>query len=86
MPRSRCSRHQQRQWQGHFARLLAQALLCSGAEDAEHKPCGACRGCKRFLSRTHPDLIKRLFEVEVPEIADGTVLIHSVAREAGNGL
>ncbi len=37
-----------------------------------------------ILSRTHPDLIKRLFEVEVPEIADGTVLIHSVAREAGS--
>ncbi len=47
-----------------FARLLAQALLCSGAEDAEHKPCGACRGCKRFLSRTHPDA---LFPAPLPK-------------------
>ncbi len=36
------------------------------------------------LSRTHPNFIKRLFESEVPEIQDGTVIIHSVAREAGS--
>lgn len=36
------------------------------------------------LSRTHPGLVKRLFELEVPEIEDGTVLIKSVAREAGS--
>lgn len=35
------------------------------------------------LSRTHPGLLKRLFEMEVPEIGDGTVEIKSVAREAG---
>lgn len=35
------------------------------------------------VSRTHPDLIRRLFEVEVPEIYDGVVEIRSVAREAG---
>ena len=37
-----------------------------------------------MLSRTHPGLVKRLFELEVPEIADGTVIIQSMAREAGS--
>lgn len=37
-----------------------------------------------LLSRTHPGLVKRLFEIEVPEIQDGTVLIRSIAREAGS--
>lgn len=36
------------------------------------------------LSRTHPNFVKRLFELNIPEIADGTVIIHSVAREAGS--
>jgi N utilization substance protein A len=36
------------------------------------------------VSRTHPGLLKRLFEIEVPEIYDGTVEIKSVAREAGD--
>jgi N utilization substance protein A len=36
------------------------------------------------VSRTHPGLLKRLFEKEVPEIYDGTVEIRSVAREAGD--
>ena len=36
------------------------------------------------ISRTHRDLIKRLFELEVPEIGDGTVEIKSVSREAGS--
>ncbi len=36
------------------------------------------------LSRTHPNFIKRLFETEVPEIKDGTVIIHGIAREAGS--
>ncbi len=35
------------------------------------------------MSRTHPNLLKRLFEKEVPEIFDGTVEVMSVAREAG---
>ena len=35
------------------------------------------------VSRTHPDLIRRLFELEVPEVYDGVVEIRSVAREAG---
>lgn len=41
------------------------------------------KGPQIFLSRTHPGLLKRLFEQEVPEIYDGIVEIRSVAREAG---
>ncbi|MBI2637687.1 MAG: transcription termination/antitermination protein NusA, partial [Candidatus Sungbacteria bacterium] len=37
-----------------------------------------------FLSRSHPRLIKKLFEIEVPEIASGTVEIKAIAREAGS--
>ena len=42
------------------------------------------KGPQVFVSRTHPDLVKRLFEQEVPEIYDGTVEILSIAREAGD--
>ncbi|MCT8976819.1 transcription termination factor NusA [Clostridium sp. CX1] len=42
------------------------------------------KGAQIVISRTHPGLIKRLFELEVPEIFDGTVEIKSVAREAGS--
>lgn len=42
------------------------------------------KGPKVFVSRTHPELVKRLFEFEVAEIKDGTVEIKSVAREAGS--
>ncbi|QQD85716.1 transcription termination factor NusA [Jeotgalicoccus sp. ATCC 8456] len=41
------------------------------------------KGPQIFVSRTHPNLLKRLFEDEVPEIFDGTVEVMSVAREAG---
>ena len=37
-----------------------------------------------LLSRTHYGFVKRLFELEIPEINDGTVMIYSVARDAGN--
>jgi len=42
------------------------------------------KGPQIFVSRTHPNLLKRLFELEVPEIFDGLVEIKSVAREAGD--
>ncbi|TYS46670.1 transcription termination factor NusA [Bacillus infantis] len=42
------------------------------------------KGPQIFVSRTHPGLLKRLFEIEVPEIYDGTVEIKSVSREAGD--
>lgn len=41
------------------------------------------KGPQVMVSRTHPGLVKRLFELEVPEIFDGTVEIKSIAREAG---
>ncbi|MFH8613484.1 transcription termination factor NusA [Streptomyces sp. NPDC017979] len=42
------------------------------------------RGPSVTLSRTHPNLVKKLFELEVPEIADGSVEIAAIAREAGH--
>ena len=42
------------------------------------------RGPLVTLSRTHPGLVKRLFELEVPEVQDGTVVIKNVTREAGS--
>ena len=42
------------------------------------------RGPQVLISRTHPGLVKRLFELEVPEIFDGTVEIKSISREAGS--
>ncbi|NLR32265.1 transcription termination factor NusA [Levilactobacillus tujiorum] len=44
----------------------------------------ATKGPQVFVSRTHADLLKRLFEQEVPEIFDGTVEIMAIAREAGD--
>ncbi len=44
----------------------------------------ATKGPQVLISRTHPGLVKRLFELEVPEVYDGTVEIRSVAREAGS--
>jgi N utilization substance protein A len=41
------------------------------------------RGPKVTISRTHPGLVKRMFEMEVPEVYDGTVEIKAIAREAG---
>ncbi|MCB1194834.1 transcription termination/antitermination protein NusA [bacterium] len=43
----------------------------------------AARGPEIILSRTHPSLVQKLFELEVPEIAEGTVRIKAVSREAG---
>lgn len=42
------------------------------------------KGPQVFLSRSHPGLVKKLFELEVPEIQDGTVEIMGIAREAGS--
>ena len=44
----------------------------------------APKGPKILVSRTHPELVKRLFEAEVAEVKDGTVEIKSIAREAGS--
>ena len=45
---------------------------------------GESRGPIVTLSRIHPNFVKRLFELEIPEIQDGTILIKGVAREAGS--
>ncbi len=42
------------------------------------------RGPRVLISRTHPGLVKRLFETEVPEIYDGTIEIKAVSRQAGS--
>ena len=42
------------------------------------------RGPIVTLSRTNPHFVKRLFEIEIPEIADGTVVIHNISREPGS--
>ena len=42
------------------------------------------KGLQVFVSRSHPDLLRRLFEQEVPEIYNGEVEIVSIAREAGD--
>ena len=42
------------------------------------------RGVNVFVSRSHPEMIKRLMEQEIPEVYDGTVIVKSVAREAGD--
>lgn len=44
----------------------------------------AARGPMVKVSRTHPNLVRRLFELETPEIADGQVEIHNVSREPGS--
>ncbi|EHN58956.1 transcription termination factor NusA [Oenococcus kitaharae] len=44
----------------------------------------ATRGPQIYVSRTSPELVKRLFEQEVPEVYDGVVVIESIAREAGD--
>lgn len=51
-----------------------------GKADSKNKNAGA----QVIVSRTHPDLVKRLFEQEVVEIKDGTVVIKGIAREAGS--
>ena len=74
-----------------------EALLPSGervpGEDYSHGTRIKClvisvrkgmRGPQVMLSRTHPNLVKKLFALEVPEIADGTVEIVGLAREAGH--
>ncbi len=45
---------------------------------------GETRGPLVNLSRVHPNFVKRLFELEIPEIQDGTILIKGVSREAGS--
>ena len=45
---------------------------------------GEMRGPLVTLSRVHPNFVKRLFELQIPEIQDGTVIIRGISREAGS--
>ena len=60
----------------HNARLKAYVV------EVRHNPRGPSPSI--IVSRTHPGLVKRLFELEVPEVADGIVEIKAIAREAGH--
>jgi N utilization substance protein A len=60
----------------HNARVKAYVV------EVRHNPRGPSPSI--IVSRTHPGLVKRLFELEVPEVADGTVEIKAIAREAGH--
>ena len=60
-------------------------VLVAGIRDLDNPENEQRRGGpKAMISRTSPELVKRLFEQEVPEIYDGTVEIKAIAREAGN--
>ena len=54
------------------------------AEEGQEKKKKENKNMTILLSRTHYNFVKRLFELEIPEINDGTVMIYSVARDAGN--
>jgi N utilization substance protein A len=77
---------------GKFEAILPAAEQVPG-EDYSHGSRLKCyvvsvtrtpRGPQVIVSRRHPNLIRKLFALEVPEIADGSVLIPAVAREAGH--
>lgn len=61
----------------HFKRTEKIKVYIVKVEDTN-------KGAVVTISRTHPDLVKRLFETEVTEVADGTVEIRGIAREAGS--
>ncbi|HHX51201.1 MAG TPA: transcription termination/antitermination protein NusA, partial [Clostridia bacterium] len=77
---------------GKAEAILAPAEQMPGEEHNPHDRIKAfivevkktTKGPQIFVSRTHPGLLKRLFELEVPEIFDGVVEIKSVAREASS--
>ena len=66
--------------QSHFERLRPGQQLKFFIERVER----TIRGPEIIVSRTHPDLLKRLFEVEVPEIYNGVIEIRAISREAGS--
>ncbi|MBN7275585.1 transcription termination/antitermination protein NusA [Ligilactobacillus pobuzihii] len=77
---------------GKVEALLSRQDQIEGEEYKSHdrikvyiyKVENSSKGPQVFVSRSHPDLLKRLFEQEIPEIYDGTVEILSIAREAGD--
>ena len=63
---------------GVLARCADPRATCGGVSQGAARPVG------HAVSRTHPDLVRKLFALEVPEIASGAVEIVGVAREAGH--
>jgi N utilization substance protein A len=88
---------QRKEGRNAFVTLGKVEALLPFSEQVYNEPCrfndrvkvyvlevkGTAKGPQVIVSRTHPSLIRRLFELEVPEIADGVVTIKSVAREPG---
>ncbi len=68
---------------GHNQRIRALIVEVRNPDRAQAQIRGERQRPSIVVSRTHPNLIARLFELEVPEIFDGVVQIRSVAREAG---
>lgn len=62
---------------GEHIKVYVLKVRRSGSSDFQRTP-------QVYVSRIHPGLVKRLFEMEVPEIATGVVQIRSIAREAGS--
>ncbi len=67
----------------HNQRLKVLIIAVRDPESDEPRARGEQARPSIVVSRTHPDLIRRLFEIEVPEIYDGVVEIKSIAREPG---
>ena len=67
----------------HNQRLKVLIIDVRDPSDEETRARGEAARPPIVVSRTHPDLIRRLFEIEVPEIYDGMVEIKSIAREPG---
>lgn len=68
----------------HNQRLKLYILKVRNPNGDEHHVKGELSRPTIVVSRTHPDLLRRLFEMEVPEVYDGVVEIKSIAREAGD--
>ena len=68
----------------HNQRLKLLIIKVRNPNGEEHHAKGEQSRPTIVVSRTHPDLLRRLFEMEVPEVYDGTVEIKSIAREAGD--
>ena len=75
-----------------FATLLRSEMIPSETYDVGDRikvfisevNAGETRGPIVTLSRTHPNFVKRLFELEIPEVREGTIVIKGVSREAGS--
>ena len=66
------------------SRFRGKAITQESGSGQSSSTSGRCgQRVKIILSRTHPDFVRRLFELEIPEIADQTISIRALAREAG---